>query len=72
MLIKKIQEFGLDYPVVIDNDLNYWRRIGNRYWPSFYIIDRKGILRFVYVGETHKYFAQARRIERDIQALIKE
>jgi len=72
LLTKKIREFDLDYPVVIDNDLNYWHRIGNRYWPSFYLIDSMGRLRFVYVGETHKYFAQARRMERDIQRLIDE
>lgn len=72
LLKKKILEFDLDYPVVIDNDMSYWHRIGNRFWPSFYLIDRKGKLRFVYMGETHKYFAQARRIERDIQLLLDE
>ncbi|MGE0482982.1 MAG: redoxin family protein [Gammaproteobacteria bacterium] len=68
----KIDEFGLTHPVMIDNDLDYWRALGNRYWPAFYLVDRKGRVREVFVGETHVGDAQAARIERRIEALLAE
>ena len=68
----KIQEFGLHHPVMIDNDFSYWRTMGNRYWPAFYIIDKKGSVRAAFVGETHEGDKQALAIEEIIRALIIE
>ncbi len=38
---KKIAEFGLKHPTVMDNDFRYWKAMNNRYWPSYYLIDKK-------------------------------
>ena len=72
LLTAKIEEFKLDYPVLIDNELDYWHAINSEGWPSFYLIDKTGRLRFIYLGETHKFFAQARGIENDLGRLIEE
>ncbi len=56
----KVVEFELDHPVLIDNDFRYWDALGNRVWPSLYLID-------TYAGDT-----QARRIERAVEALLAE
>lgn len=69
---KKIAEFGIRHPVMVDNDFSYWNAMNNRYWPAFYLIDRQGRLRAHYAGETHAGDAQARRIESDIEALLAE
>lgn len=69
---KKIAEYGLEHPVMIDNDFSYWRAIGNRYWPAYYLLDKQGRIRASYVGETHAGDRQARRIESDIEALLAE
>ena len=69
---KKVVQFGLTYPVMIDNNMSYWNAMGNRYWPAFYLIDRQGRLRAHYAGETHAGDAQAIAIERDIAVLINE
>jgi len=37
---RKVKEFGLGHPVMIDNDFSYWNALGNRYWPTYYLIDR--------------------------------
>lgn len=68
----KIQEFKLHHPVMIDNDFSYWRAMDNRYWPAFYIIDKKGNVRATYVGETHKGDKRARAIEKTIKELLAE
>ncbi len=69
---KKIAEYGLKHPVMMDNDFSYWNALGNRYWPAFYLIDKQGRLRGRYFGETHAGDQRARRIEADIEALLSE
>ena len=68
----KVQEFELTHPVMIDNDFSYWRAMGNRYWPAFYLIDKRGLVRKVYVGETHQGDSQARRIQNAVARLLAE
>ena len=68
----KIAEFGLQHPVMLDNDLSYWRALGNRYWPAIYQVDKRGRIRHLHVGETHTGDARARRIEQQLRALLAE
>ncbi len=68
----KVREFRLGHPVMIDNDFSYWRAMGNRYWPSFYLIDKQGRLRYHFAGETHAGDVRAQAIERRIAELIAE
>ena len=69
---EKIDEFKLHHPVMMDNDLAYWRALSNHYWPAYYLIDKQGRVRAVYVGETHAGGAQAQSIEAEIEKLLKE
>ena len=66
----KATEFGLRHPIMVDNDLAYWRALGNRYWPAYYVVDKNGIVRARFVGETHEGDAQAQAIEREIESLL--
>ena len=68
----KVKEFGLDHPVMIDNDFSYWKAMKNRYWPTFYLIDKAGQVRASYIGETHDGDSNARAIEQKIVQLLKE
>lgn len=68
----KVAEFGLTHPVMLDNDFSYWRAMGNRYWPAFYLVDKRGLVREVFVGETHVGDRQARRIEEAVAGLLAE
>jgi len=45
------REFGLTYPVVIDSDREIWKAFANRYWPTKYLLDKEGYLRFAHFGE---------------------
>ena len=68
----KIAEFDLHHPVMMDNDLAYWRALGNRFWPAFYLVDKDGRIRHRHVGETHSGDARATRIEAEIHELLGE
>ena len=69
---KKAAEFGLDHPVMIDNDFSYWRAMNNRYWPTFYLIDKRGFLRSIFIGETRSNSVRAGKIEAAIEKLLSE
>ena len=68
----KIREFRLHHPVMLDNDMAYWRALDNRYWPSYYLVDKQGRLRYRFVGETHAGDAQAGAIRQAIETLLAE
>lgn len=68
----KAAEFELHHPIMIDNEHYYWRAMKNRYWPAFYLIDKKGLVRAVFVGETHEGDLQAKQIEKTIVRLLEE
>ena len=48
---KAIVKLGVQYPVAVDPDFTIWNRFGNRYWPSIYLFDKQGKLRYHYDGE---------------------
>ncbi len=68
----KVREFGLEHPVMLDNDFAFWRALGNRYWPAFYLVDKEGLIRHLHVGETHAGTARARLIEEQLDSLLSE
>jgi cytochrome c biogenesis protein CcdA/thiol-disulfide isomerase/thioredoxin len=48
---RAIQNFGITYPVAVDNDFKIWRAFGNSYWPAHYFIDVDGRIRHHHFGE---------------------
>jgi cytochrome c biogenesis protein CcdA/thiol-disulfide isomerase/thioredoxin len=46
-----IDENGIRYPVVQDNEQATWNAYGNQYWPAEYFIDAQGRVRYVHFGE---------------------
>jgi len=69
---EKTAEFKLTHPVMIDNQHSYWKAVGNRYWPAYYLIDKKGIIRARFVGETHKGDPQSKKIKKTLTDLLAE
>jgi len=45
------ENFGIEYPVALDNSLSTWTNYRNRYWPAHYLIDAEGTVRHVKFGE---------------------
>ena len=48
---KAMDELGVDWPVVLDNQFAQWRSYQNRYWPAKYFIDATGKIRYFHFGE---------------------
>ena len=71
-LIRKSREYGLTNPIMLDDDHSYWNAMGNTYWPAFYLIDRQGRVRSVFLGETHAGDDNARALEAALEQLLSE
>jgi len=71
-VVEKVREFDLRHPVMIDNDFSYWKAMRNRYWPTFYLIDKQGRVRARFIGETHEGDRRARAVETAIERLLEE
>ena len=48
---RAIRSFGIRYPVVQDNDLGTWSAWSNNAWPAEYLVDERGRVRHVAIGE---------------------
>ncbi len=48
---KGINQFGLKFPIVLDNSYSTWNAYGNSYWPHKYLIDINGNVVYDHAGE---------------------
>ena len=62
-----VEQFGIEFPVVLDNDFSTWRAYENRYWPRKYLIDIDGFIVYDHIGE-----GGYEETEEMIQALLAE
>jgi hypothetical protein len=66
------ERYKLDQPIYMDNDYAYWNALGNRYWPSFYLVDRQGNLRARETGELHLDTDKGNAFEEQLRRLLAE
>ncbi len=62
-----VKALGVNWAVAQDNDGLTWRAYQNRYWPTLYLIDKTGRLRYLHIGE-----GAYEQTERAIQSLLAE
>jgi thiol-disulfide isomerase/thioredoxin len=62
-----ISRDGIEYPVAQDNDGATWNAYENMYWPALYLIDKRGHIRYVHIGE-----GAYEETEANIRALLNE
>jgi thiol-disulfide isomerase/thioredoxin len=62
-----IARFDIQYPIAQDNDGATWRAYKNHYWPTLYLIDKQGHIRYVHIGE-----GRYKETEENIKALLQE
>ena len=47
----KAERYGLKFAIAVDNDKQNWKNWGNHYWPSVYLVDKRGQVRYRWEGE---------------------
>lgn len=63
---KALKEYGITFPIVLDNEYGTWNAYKNQYWPRKFIIDLSGNIVYDHIGEG-KY----EETEEVIQRLLK-
>ena len=48
---RKVKELGITYPVLLDQQGENWKRWEQQFWPAVYLIDKRGRVRYAWVGE---------------------
>lgn len=66
-VVAAVKKFGIQYPVVLDNDYSTWTDYRNRYWPREYLIDIDGFIVHDHIGE-----GGYDETEKSIQAVLEE
>ena len=62
-----VKQQGITYPVDQDNDGATWNAYSNKYWPTMYLIDKHGHIRYMTIGEGNYAATEAA-----IKALLQE
>ncbi|KQV59092.1 MULTISPECIES: thioredoxin family protein [unclassified Duganella] len=60
-----LKRFDIRYPVAQDNRYATWNAYNNRYWPAFYLVNKKGQVVYTHFGE-----GQYEQTEARIQQLL--
>lgn len=66
-LKQAIVQLDIPYPVAQDNDGATWSSYNTHYWPTLYLIDKRGEIRYQHIGE-----GRYPETESAIQALLAE
>ena len=66
-LKKAVERYGIEYPVIQDNEYKTWNAYGNNYWPRMYLVDDQGHIRYDRIGE-----GNYDQTEKMVQSLLSE
>lgn len=70
---EKAAEGGLAFPILVDNDRRNWNAWGNSMWPTVYLIDKHGDVRYWWMGELNWEGAEGEKLfRRHIEELLAE
>ena len=50
-LRREVASLGITYPVVTDNDYSTWKAYSVEAWPTLFLLDKEGRVRWTHVGE---------------------
>lgn len=69
----KAQEEKFKFPILIDAEKENWNAWGNSMWPSVYLIDKRGYVRYWWYGELNWQGAKGEEVMRQrIEELLAE
>ncbi len=63
---REVAELGIKYPVVTDNDYSTWKAYKVEAWPTLFLLDKQGRVRWTHVGEG--YYEQTEEVIKKLLA----
>jgi hypothetical protein len=72
-VVRHVRELGITYPILIDTEHKNWNRWKQQFWPTVYLIDKKGRVRYRWEGELEYGGARGEaKMGRLVTELLKE
>jgi thiol-disulfide isomerase/thioredoxin len=65
-LRREVAGLGIRYPVVTDQDYSTWKAYGVEAWPTLFVLDKQGRVRWTHVGEG--YYDQTEQMIKELLA----
>lgn len=62
-----VEKLGIKYPVVTDNNYFIWNAFRNQIWPTKYLVDKHGFIKYSHAGE-----GSYQNFEHSIQSLLND
>jgi thiol-disulfide isomerase/thioredoxin len=70
---ESLLKYQVTWPVFQDNEAKTWNAYGTRAWPTFFLVDKNGVIRYTHRGEiSEKYPNGIAPLEDAIKALLAE
>lgn len=61
-----VKDYGIEYPIAIDGDFANWNRYEVWAWPTWFVVDKEGYIRYSHVGEGD--YARSEQVIRELLA----
>lgn len=61
-----VKDYRIEYPIAIDGDSANWNRYNVWAWPTWFIVDKEGYIRYSHVGEGD--YATSEQVIRELLA----
>jgi peroxiredoxin len=65
-LRREVASLGITYPVLTDNEYQTWKAYGVEAWPTMFLLDKQGRIRWKRVGEGD--YEETERLIRELLA----
>ena len=65
-LRREVARLGIKYPIVTDQDYSTWKAYGVEAWPTLFLLDKQGRVRWSHVGEG--YYDQTEQVIKKLLA----
>jgi thiol-disulfide isomerase/thioredoxin len=72
-VIEQVKKLGITYPILLDQSTTNWHRWRQSIWPTVYLVDKQGQVRYQWQGELDwEHAGGEERMARCIEALLRE
>ena len=70
---RSVKAKGIKYPVLLDPEADNWNRWRVRAWPTLFLVDKKGFIRYLWEGELNFNDEEGEsKMAKRVEALLKE
>jgi thiol-disulfide isomerase/thioredoxin len=70
---RRVRQLGITYPILVDRDHENWDRWQVEAWPTVYLVDKQGRIRYRWVGElNYRNAGGETKLGRRVEQLLKE